>query len=215
MSNTGDGESHNAAKEGEASEASGRQSAVTAAGQAVPVTSAPPPPLPGSETSSKIGFENTGGGSSTPGASEMLGRRRLIGYGVGVIGFGIVATMAMIAFDQLSHEDISMLARLGQGGNKAAVYLFAIKMTGEAIVSIALVFFAYQTLKTAERMVLPPWWVTKENIELLKAMLGIDSPVDGAGRVLKGAADTLQAAAKSVTDTVSAVQGEKKKDDKK
>ncbi len=138
---------------------------------------------------------------------ETMRGRRWVGYVLGLIGFGCVLGPAYLALKSINQIDVAALAA---PNHRQTVALLAVKVGGEALISIALVYFGYQMLKAAERMVLPHWWATKENLPVVRTMLGIDSPVDGAGRALKEAGESVQTVAKTAVDAIGVVRGEKK-----
>lgn len=121
------------------------------------------------------------------GQATFLRRRSWAGIGVGTAGFAVVVHTGLQAFDRFAHEDLSRLK-----ASRELAWMFGVKVLAEAIVSVALVYFGYQLLKVAERMLLPHWWASKDNIDVARAMLGIDSPVDGVGKAAQSFADTAK-----------------------
>ncbi|MDO9020532.1 MAG: hypothetical protein Q8S73_36745 [Deltaproteobacteria bacterium] len=102
--------------------------------------------------------------------------------------------MGYIALERIS-ADQPMDVRSQHG-----VWIYAIRMLAEALVSIALIFFGYQLLRVAERMLAPPSLLTRDNIEVLRALIGIETPADGASRIIKSATDLANSISRKKPD---------------
>ena len=102
--------------------------------------------------------------------------------------------MGYIALERIS-ADQPMDVR-----NQYGVWIYAIRMLAEALVSIALIFFGYQLLRVAERMLAPPSLLTRDNIEVLRALIGIETPADGASRIIKSATDLANSISRKKPD---------------
>lgn len=81
------------------------------------------------------------------------------------------------------------------------------KLVAHAVVSVALVYFAYALLRAAERMFVPRSLIEgfDDATEMTRALLGIDTPVKAALRELKGFVSDIASVAKQAI-------GEKKSD---
>lgn len=155
----------------------------------------PPPALPNVDSSVATTPIEQDADSTYPNnlLREVQSERRRLGHFLGFCGVVLVIAVLWLAGEHLSQENLISLATTR---NRDVVYLYLVKTLGHAFVSVAAVYFAYQMLKTAERMILPPWLVNKESIELMKTLLGIDSPADGAGKLMgtiKQTLDSVQA----------------------
>jgi len=110
--------------------------------------------------------------------------RRWAGY---VLGLGSMAAIVYLA--------VRSFAALDQLLKPAPVTpeqwrTANILIVAHAVVTVALIFFAYQVLRAAERLALP-WWWAERHAETAKIMLGIKDPVSTAAKVLDTAVETL------------------------
>jgi hypothetical protein len=83
--------------------------------------------------------------------------------------------------------------------------LFAI-LAVQAIVSVAAVYFGYSMLRAAERLFVPQRLLTdSKDVELVRAILGIDTPAKAAADQLKNVAEQMSAMAKPMGEIVKPV----------
>jgi len=116
------------------------------------------------------------------------GRRRT-GWIVGVFGISSVSIILTIALCQLpklpaiNGETSAQLADISKG---ASIYLASV-LAAHAIIAVSGVWFGYQVLRAAERMLVP-----LEYVETAKDLLGITSPHDGSAQGAKDALDSMK-----------------------
>lgn len=122
-------------------------------------------------------------------------RHRLwTGRVLGAVGAVIVLWIGHAALVRIAAESTAAKSRYD-------VWMFAIKVLAEASVSIAMIFFGYQLLRVAERMMVPPSMMTRDNIDTLRALIGVETPVDGASRAVRSLTDLAQTIKKPPTET--------------
>jgi len=79
--------------------------------------------------------------------------------------------------------------------------LFLATLAVQAIVSVAAVYFAYTMLKVAERLSLPPRLLRDaKDVELVRAILGIDTPAKAATDQIKSVAEQMSVMAKPLAE---------------
>lgn len=115
--------------------------------------------------------------------NEAVRTRRWIGYALGLIGLGVVIWAAERSFATLEGLPVPQ--------DKLTERHHWLGVSGHLVLTVALVFFAYQLLRAAERLILPRWWVER-NPEGAKIMLGMSDPADSMKRALEAAADILR-----------------------
>ncbi len=84
------------------------------------------------------------------------------------------------------------------------VAVFSAGVIAHAIVAVAAALFCYQIMRVAERLFLPYSLLNPENVEVLRALVGIETPVDRAKRLVEDMVKLQGALSKS---------DDKKKDD--
>ncbi|WNG41533.1 hypothetical protein F0U61_53530 [Archangium violaceum] len=114
---------------------------------------------------------------------RVLTRRRHIGYGVGAAGCLGLGGLGIYSFDSLHSLIRWPLSSLPPS-------LFWALIVGHALITMALVFFCYQLIRAAERLMLPYWWVEKHP-EAAKAMLGMMDPVSTFTKATEHVADVV------------------------
>jgi hypothetical protein len=112
---------------------------------------------------------------------DVLKTRRGIGYGAGMVAAGGLVALGVFSFSSLHSLVSDPYSKL------APSYFWAV-IVGHALITVALVFFCYQVLRAAERLMLPYWWVEKHP-EAARAMLGMMDPVTTATRIVEQVAD--------------------------
>lgn len=126
---------------------------------------------------------------STPTAvdsqASWVDQRKTFGMVIGGVGMFIILAAGGLALNHLWSEKID------KNATRSALWIFSVKLGAEAVVAVALVYFGYQLLRAGERMLMPHWWVTAGQIDVLRAMLGIDSPVDGAVKGISKLTDAV------------------------
>lgn len=93
--------------------------------------------------------------------------RRSVGYGLGGVAIAGVGAAFWYSLWLLSKEaapvkDIEEKFRLGQ-------------LAAHALISVAGIYFGYQLMRVAERLVVPHWWKPP----MVRAMLGVERPLSG------------------------------------
>lgn len=129
---------------------------------------------PESTTTAAPGFE----GPTTPAeqaaaisAVEDLKSRATRGYILGLAGIAAAVGLAIYSFCSL-HK----MAEIYRGNESGSVRLevFYVSAAGHVVITVTLVWFIYQLLRAAERMVLPRHFSTDP--EVARTLLGISSP---------------------------------------
>jgi hypothetical protein len=134
------------------------------------------PPPPGYEPSTLEAAESQ---ESLSQYALLLAERRAVGYMLGLFG---VAGMCVLLYSSYSH--IERVWPVGQALPDNVLTLVLGQLAAYAAVTIAGVFFLYQVLRAAERMVLPGFWATR-NVELARVMLGLQDPVRSSTRAVE------------------------------
>jgi hypothetical protein len=128
---------------------------------------------------------------------DVLKGRRQIGYAIGCLGIlGIIATLAVSLWS---------LHVLAEPTKEFEVFAY-VKMGAHAVLTVAAVWFCYQMLRAAERMVLPYWWV-RYNTDAVRVMLGIRDPWRSAMRAGEQMVELGSKAAQQAVGIVGAVTG--------
>ncbi|NOK34274.1 hypothetical protein HMI49_13815 [Corallococcus exercitus] len=109
--------------------------------------------------------------------------RRNLGFFVGGFAIVFVVGLGFWSFYSLHH----IFAPIDQ---VHSTFVIA-QLIAHAVITIALVFFCYQLLRAAERMLLPYWWAS-EKVEVAKVLLGIEDPVSTATKMLNSTSDALK-----------------------
>jgi hypothetical protein len=115
---------------------------------------------------------------------DVLKWRRSIGYAIGAVA--ILGVAAMLAFSMWS------LHEMAPPDDGQEIYGY-VMLGAHAVLMIAAVWFCYQLLRAAERMVLPYWWV-RFNTDAVRMMLGITDPWRSA---LKAGEEILEVGTKA------------------
>lgn len=102
----------------------------------------------------------------------IIRNRRWLGYLIGVGGIGGVLWLVRYSFIAL-HE----LAK-----DKSDQVVIA-GLVAHGVVAVAGVFFCYQLIRAAERMLFPHWWLKRP--EVAKVMLGIEDPISAAAKIVE------------------------------
>lgn len=124
-------------------------------------------------------------------------RRTGLGYALGAIAIGSFVGLAIASYVHLGQ----LLAPEYAGLEGARFYVF---VAGEAVVTMALVWFIYQLLKMAERMTLPSHYIEQSlarDPTFARSLLGVQDPAVGvksAGEALEALADPLAKISNSV-----------------
>ncbi|MGZ3457242.1 MAG: hypothetical protein ACXU86_01935 [Archangium sp.] len=111
--------------------------------------------------------------------------RRQLGFFVGGFAISSVVVLGVWSFYSLH--------AIFAPSNQIQLSFVIVRCVAHAIITIALVFFCYQLLRAAERMMLPYWWAS-EKVEVAKVLLGIEDPVSTATKLLEKASDAVKAA---------------------
>jgi hypothetical protein len=112
----------------------------------------------------------------------ILKRRRVIGYGLGVLAAAAVGTLgvsSILHLDTMAQESYS----------KLPFAYFGTIVAGQSLITIALVFFCYQLMRAAERLILPYWWAEKHP-ETARLVLGMTDPLSAASRLTEQIVDS-------------------------
>lgn len=127
--------------------------------------------------------------------SSITKRRRTVGY---LLGISSVAGFIFLAGLTYNH-----LAALAETKEIERVFAqFCVLAAAHVAVTLGFVFFLYQLLKAAERMVIPANWV-ENSPQLLGAILGIKDPISALPEVSEGIEKTVGAISRLV-DSVKA-----------
>ncbi|MGA9525960.1 MAG: hypothetical protein WBV82_31160 [Myxococcaceae bacterium] len=110
----------------------------------------------------------------------VLAERRAVGYALGL--FGIVGICALL-YGSYSHIE-RVWALTSQDLPTNVLKLLMAQLAAYAAVTVAGVYFLYQVLRAAERMVLPGFWATR-NVELARVMLGLQDPVRASTKAVE------------------------------
>jgi hypothetical protein len=132
----------------------------------------PPALVPGVED--KVGAAEKAEQSE---AIAQLKRRHCVGYGVGALALVAAAVLAWHSFCGLSR-----IAK-AWADSKAPLPVFYVNAGGHVVITIAVVWFIYQVLRAAERMVLPSHWAN--DVEMARTLLGIASPHQESLKILE------------------------------
>ncbi len=109
-----------------------------------------------------------------------LAERRAVGYVLGIFG-----TVGICVLLYSSYSHIERVWPVGSEDIPENVLrLMLAQLAGYAAVTIAAVYFFYQVLRAAERMVLPGFWATR-NVELARVMLGLQDPVRASTKAVE------------------------------
>lgn len=114
--------------------------------------------------------------------------RRIIGYVLGLASLG-----GFIFAGCLTYQHLTDLT--GNTELQKSLPQFSILVSGHVAITVALVFFLYQMLKAAERMVVPANWV-ENNPQLMGAILDIKDPISSVPAILEGVAKVIEAGKK-------------------
>lgn len=112
-------------------------------------------------------------------------RRRLIGYWVGAIAVIFVGVVLLVA-----QSEVSSAFDVRQELSQQQFVLVLVRAGFHTALAGAGVYFGYQLLRAAERMILPNWWVSKSP-EAFSAFLGIEHPLRESRRELLRIVDLL------------------------
>ena len=55
-----------------------------------------------------------------------------------------------------------------------------------------MIFLGYQLIRVAERMLMPRWLTSRENVDVMRSLLGVDTPADGATKTLKALSEVIE-----------------------
>jgi uncharacterized membrane protein YcjF (UPF0283 family) len=124
------------------------------------------------------------GGKANPAYETYVQHRRYLGFAVG--GFAILFVLSLGVWSLYSLHNL--LAPTNDVQLRFVIALFVV----HAIITVALVYFCYQLLRAAERMLLPYWWAS-EKVEVAKVLLGIEDPVSTSTKVLQQASEVVKA----------------------
>lgn len=119
----------------------------------------------------------------------ILRRRAWAGISIGGLGIAFVAVVAWWSLHHL-HKSVGSI----QSRDAAIVHIA--QLIAQSAVAVAVVFFAYQLLRAAERLLLPHWLLRRDHVDLLKLMLGVDTPADGAVKVAQAFQRTAEVLSK-------------------
>lgn len=158
--------------------------------------------------------EEEWGGDNTPSkapkeatakAHDELAFRRNAGIGLGASGCIIVLAMLLVS-DCSIHETIDAFTGKGVDPSsptiaKWSLTLACASLATHTVVSVAGVYFAYQLIRAAERLLLPsrfmnPQNSTKNDVEMARALMGMTEPSRAATNAVKQMAKELERAAK-------------------
>ena len=101
--------------------------------------------------------------------------RRVSGYVLGVltsVAAGTFFVWSLIALDALKDPP------------EALRWFSLAKIVGHAVITFAALYFCYQLLRVAERLILPHWWL-KDHRRLVVTMLGANDPIIGLSQLMK------------------------------
>lgn len=123
---------------------------------------------------------------------DLLKTRRRIGYVLGALS--IISLVCALRATLIGVMEMQVPAP----GTETFAY---VRMGLHAVVVVAWVWFSYQVLRAAERLIIPYWWL-RQNIDAVKVMLGISDPwraaLSAAEKVVDIGTKAAQAAAKLV-----------------
>lgn len=117
---------------------------------------------------------------------SVLRRRAWAGVSLGLLGIMAVEEVARRSLHHL-HQPV------GDIRSRDVAIVHIAQLIAQALVAMAVVFFAYQLLRAAERLLLPYWLLKRDHVDLLKMMLGVETPVDGATKLVEEVRRTVEA----------------------
>ncbi len=136
-----------------------------------------------------------------------LGKRTYTGSiartiaGVVFIAIGVLSIGATLWF---AHDGLSSVQFIAL---KLDIAQFIALLTAHAAVSVATIWFGYQSLRAAERMFVPQHLMdSAANIETIRAIVGIDPPTTAVTKQLEEASKPVMAIAKSIAEIVGKAQ---------
>lgn len=112
--------------------------------------------------------------------------RHRVGYALGLLSVGLFVVAAVFIF-----KDLEML--IGEKTAQLSEHQFYAYVAGHACSMVACVWFLYQVLKAAERLMLPRYYIDQvigREPTMLRALLGIDDPSSNL-KVIGQAADIV------------------------
>jgi hypothetical protein len=139
-------------------------------------------------------------GRLPPGVEEdldVLNQRRCVGYAIGIIG--ILGVSGILVFSVWS---IHSMPEPSPG----MVWFEYGRLGAHAVLMVAAVWFCYQLLRAAERMLLPYWWV-RYNTDVVRMMLGIADPWRSAMKAGEQLVELSSKATEQAVGIVGAVTG--------
>lgn len=104
----------------------------------------------------------------TPERLNIERQRIALGY---FIGAASIVAIGALAWDTLSELQTMKVTDIDAGHERVYFALFGAR----AVIVVAIVWFCYQLIRLAERLALPFWWF-ENNIEIAKALLGVQDP---------------------------------------
>lgn len=148
----------------------------------------PPAPLeqelePDNALPEEQGSSARGDGPDRKDAEALYAQRLWIGYALGLAALlllGVVLGGSLWSLHALKAPTSWLEER----------FLF-VQLGVHGAITVAFVWFLYQVLRLAERLVLPYWWVAKEQWPA-RTMLGIKDPVSTTAKLVAEAAAALE-----------------------
>lgn len=125
--------------------------------------------------------------------------RRQIGIAFAIVG--LIAIVGTIVFAIYGLVDLVTKAA------GISLYVFIGLLVAHSVVSVAIVWFAYQALRAAERMFVPRRLMgDAKNVDVIRALVGIDAPTTAATKQIEEASKPLLEVVKAFAEIVGNVQ---------
>lgn len=131
-----------------------------------------PPSDTAAETPYAFGYM-AGLGQGSRDFKDVVEDRKTLGLVLGAFGIFMIAGIGVWSMYALDKLELRM---------PTAQTFYLVKLGVHALITVALVFFCYQLLRAAERLMLPYWWAS-QSTEVAKLYLGISDPLSTLKKV--------------------------------
>lgn len=137
-------------------------------------------------------------------------KRATVGYISGALG--VTSVIAVLVYSTWSINETVDKYVLDRGFlnplTPQAAWLVLASIIVHGVVSVAAVYFGYSMLKASERLFVPQRLLKDvKDVELVRAVLGIDAPTDAIAGKLKTMSSEANALLKAISELVRAAQG--------
>ena len=116
---------------------------------------------------------------------------------------GTAIVLSAIWVGSSSIDSVAYISPVTPPKEPSVDYHFAyLKFAAHAVVTVTAVLFGYSMIRASERMFIPRWLLREGEVEVIRALLGFESPITTALKITKEVGAALADVAQPITKII-------------